>query len=149
MSKAQQDINARISQFIEFKGLSLHRFGEKASFASGGLSRAIKEHRTFSVEKLMNIYSAFPELNPIWLQFGEGDMIKDGYELVATPGKVKSYEPTTASDSGTLMTLDEAMEKIQKLEKEVLILEAKNETLLDVLRGANYMGVDHKSDKDH
>ena len=150
MSDAQKEINARIAEFIDFKGLSLHKFGEMASFASGGLSRAIKEHRTFSVEKLMKIYEAFPELNPIWLQFGRGDMIAEGFQLTAAPGKVKVYEkrrlPIDTAEEDRL-TLAEAEKRIRELEKQVIVLEAKNETLLDVVRSTNSMGMESKDGK--
>ena len=148
MSEAQKEINQRILEFIEFKGLSLHRFGEMSSFASGGLSRAIKEHRTFSVDKLMKIYEAFPELNPIWLQFGRGKMIAEGWELVEAPGKIKMYH-LNASEvrENIILNNEESLERIKELEKEIVILEAKNEALMDVLRAINYMGLDPK-DKD-
>lgn len=148
MSRAQEEINARILDFINFKGLSLHRFGEMASFASGGLSRAIKENRTFSVDKLMKIYEAFPELNPIWLQFGKGLMIADGYQLVEAPGKVKLYHfqeshQEVQEDRASYL---ECKETVATLEKEVIRLEAKNEALMEVVRSTNFMGLD-SSDK--
>ncbi|HAA15334.1 MAG TPA: hypothetical protein DCE41_28015 [Cytophagales bacterium] len=147
MSEVQKEINSRILEFIEFKGLSLHRFGEMASFASGGLSRAIKENRTFSVDKLMKIYEAFPELNPTWLLFGKGRMIADGFELVEAPGKVKTYVFKANEAKEDLKDYSVAEDRIKELEKEVVVLEAKNEALMEVLREMGYMGTRPKDDK--
>ena len=98
----------------------------------------------------MKIYEAFPELNPIWLQFGRGDMIAEGFQLTAAPGKVKVYEkrrlPIDTAEEDRL-TLAEAEKRIRELEKQVIVLEAKNETLLDVVRSTNSMGMESKDGK--
>lgn len=62
----------RILYFIEYKGLSIRKFSE-----SIGISHSLlKKTTSLGSDKLENILSAYPEINPEWLLTGKGEMLK-------------------------------------------------------------------------
>jgi len=88
------EIAARLDQFRKSIGMSMNEFGKDASFASGGMSKIITSGKSFGVDKLMNIFSKFPELNADWLLFGKGEMLKD-YSSADTDIETKIEKPNT------------------------------------------------------
>lgn len=76
-------VKERIMSFISTKGISIREF-EKRSGLSNGYIKSLKDSPT--VSRMSMIIRAFPEINPKWLQFGEGDMFKEGETQI-----VKSY----------------------------------------------------------
>lgn len=76
-------VKERIMSFISEKGISIREF-EKRSGLSNGYIKSLKDSPT--VSRMSMIIRAFPEINPKWLQFGEGDMFKEGETQI-----VKSY----------------------------------------------------------
>ena len=76
-------VKERIMSFISTKGISIREF-EKRSGLSNGYIKSLKDSPT--VSRMSMIIRAFPEINPKWLQFGEGDMFKEGEKQI-----VKSY----------------------------------------------------------
>lgn len=76
-------VKERIMSFITAKGISIREF-EKRSGLSNGYIKSLKDSPT--VSRMSMIIRAFPEINPKWLQFGEGDMFKEGETQI-----VKSY----------------------------------------------------------
>lgn len=61
----------RIFYFIEIKGLSIREFAKNVGI-SHSLLRKIK---SLGSDKLENIFSIYPELNPTWVMTGKGDML--------------------------------------------------------------------------
>lgn len=76
-------VKERIMSFISTKGISIREF-EKRSGLSNGYIKSLKGSPT--VSRMSMIIRAFPEINPKWLQFGEGDMFKE-----CETQKVKSF----------------------------------------------------------
>ena len=70
------DINRRLGEFIEFKGLSYNEFGRRIGTSSAQISSMITKKSNFGVHLLEKILSEFPELNADWLIYGHGKMIK-------------------------------------------------------------------------
>lgn len=66
------DINERFEKFFEYKGIKRSEF-ERRCGLSNGYTRNLRDSP--KSEKMKDILNAFPEINPIWLQTGEGEMI--------------------------------------------------------------------------
>lgn len=66
------DINERFEKFFEYKGIKRSEF-ERRCGLSNGYTRNLRDSP--KSEKMKDILNAFPDINPIWLQTGEGGMI--------------------------------------------------------------------------
>ncbi|MDR2622144.1 MAG: hypothetical protein LBC48_06135 [Dysgonamonadaceae bacterium] len=67
----------RIKEYIDYKGISNKRFEESIGFSNGAFASQLKKSKTIGVDKLENILSAYPDINPMWLLKGEGEMLLD------------------------------------------------------------------------
>ncbi|WP_340074578.1 hypothetical protein [Leptobacterium sp. I13] len=65
----------RIKLFIDHRNISMRRFDESIGMSKGYMSRQIKTNASVGGDVLERIIDAYPELNPIWLLKGEGDML--------------------------------------------------------------------------
>ncbi|WP_340203266.1 hypothetical protein [Ascidiimonas sp. W6] len=65
----------RIKLFIESRNISLRSFDESVGMSKGYMSRQIKTHASVGGDVLERIIDTYPELNPIWLLKGEGEML--------------------------------------------------------------------------
>ena len=66
------DINERFEKFFEYKGIKRSEF-ERRCGLSNGYTRNLRDSP--KSEKMKDILNTFPEINPIWLHTGEGEMI--------------------------------------------------------------------------
>lgn len=66
------DISERFEQFFKYKGIKRSEF-ERRCGLSNGYTRNLRDSP--KSEKMKDILNAFPEINPVWLQTGEGEMI--------------------------------------------------------------------------
>ena len=65
----------RIKLFIESRNISLRSFDESVGMSKGYMSRQIKTKASVGGDVLERIIDKYPELNPIWLLKGEGEML--------------------------------------------------------------------------
>jgi len=75
----------RIKKFIEHKELSLRRFDESIGMSKGYMSRQIKANASIGSDVLERMLDTYPELNPIWLLKGEGEMLLPNGRRVSEP----------------------------------------------------------------
>lgn len=61
----------RILQIIDYKGISKRQFYIKTNLSNGFLDK-VKDIGVSKVEKILN---SFPDINPVWLLTGKGEML--------------------------------------------------------------------------
>ena len=66
-------VKERLREFIKYKEISERRFCQKIGVSNTYVNSIRK---SIQPDKLKSISEAFPELNPIWLLTGDGDMIQ-------------------------------------------------------------------------
>lgn len=71
----------RLVLYLKHKGLSQGKF-EKMAGLSNGYVNKLKSSITSNT--IQRIVGAFPDLNPSWLLYGEGEMLKPGNNATAT-----------------------------------------------------------------
>lgn len=70
----------RLKQFIDAKGLTNKSFEQMVGLSNGAIGKALKG-MILGIDKLENVLTVFPDLNPTWLMTGKGDMFGGVYEL--------------------------------------------------------------------
>lgn len=100
----QDTVKERLMDFIKSQKLSINRFEQECGL-SGGYVRNMR--RSISPDKLGNIVTNFPELNPGWLMTGEGDMLRSGAtnNQTARVGNVTATATSSGPDSSELVAL--------------------------------------------
>jgi len=107
-------IQERILQLLEKKEVTPYKFCKDLSFSMGYLDK----RGAIGTDKYLKIIKYFPEISPMWLLSGEGDMLKS--EL--TEQKFSNNDKYTASLE-KINALQE--DKIANLEKTIKELKSK------------------------
>lgn len=66
----------RIKEYIEFKGISIHKFEQSVGMSNGAFANALKKGKTIYAASIANIVETYKDLSPEWLLTGRGNMIK-------------------------------------------------------------------------
>ncbi len=72
------DTVKRIKKYIDFKGVNTRRFEESIGFSNGAFASQYKHNRSIGVDKVEKILQVYPDLNPVWLLTGVGNMLLPG-----------------------------------------------------------------------
>lgn len=108
-------IKDRVIEFIHFKELNVRNFEKTANLSNGAVSKMGDNTRKKILEK---ICKAFPEINPIWLSTGEGEMLNAGstpkdistigvYREDEVPEQYLTYLVPLSAMGGSLTEFDE------------------------------------------
>ena len=72
------DIVERLVAYKDYTGLTNSQFADKAGIPRPTLSQFLNgRNKRLSDELTAKLHTAYPDLNVMWLLFGEGDMVKD------------------------------------------------------------------------
>lgn len=71
---AENTLN-RIKQYLDFKRIKVSAFEREIGMSNGSFASQLKHNKTIGVDKLENIVSKYPDLNPDWLLKGSGNML--------------------------------------------------------------------------
>lgn len=66
----------RLKDFIDYKGLPIATFEKSIGMSNASFGKQLKRKGAIGTDKLENILKAYPELSPLWLMTGEGEMLK-------------------------------------------------------------------------
>ena len=89
----------RIEEIIKVKHLSNVEFCNQTVLSPSSLSHILSGRTKPTISTLRNIVEAFPDLNPMWVLLGQGEMYAD----VPSSGKQDSDAPS-AAEGGDLFT---------------------------------------------
>lgn len=70
-------ILSRIKEYIDIKGISIAAFEKSIGAANASISKPIKNGGSIGSDKLENILSVYPDINPTWLMTGKGYMLNN------------------------------------------------------------------------
>lgn len=91
------DIVDRLMTFKDYTGLSSSQFADKAGIPRPTLSQFLNgRNKRLSDDLTAKLHTAYPELNVLWLLFGEGSMVKDS-DIEISEGK-NDLESTAMTD---------------------------------------------------
>lgn len=133
MDKNLNDIKLRILQFVDFKGLTRDKFFTPIGLGVQNFKGKALES-ALSADSMIKILSAYPEINPDWLMYGSGKMLKN--PLPNTQFEV----PNTQFQSQARNIFDEA-EFIGYVNEEDTIYSNGNNDFIDMGNGYYQMMV--------
>ena len=77
----------RIQQIMQSEGLSNVDFAKKIEISTSSLSHIFNGRNNPSLDVVMHIHKAYPQVSLNWLLYGEGQMVSDGMkELIESEG---------------------------------------------------------------
>lgn len=85
----------RLKQYIDAKGITIAAFEREAGMSNAAFGKALKNNGAIGTDKLENVLSAYPDINPVWLLTGNGDMLTSGNPAVTAPAAGMSVSPST------------------------------------------------------
>lgn len=106
------DIKDRILEIIRYKGINTSRFEASCGLSKGYIRKIVK---TITVDKMVDIIKTYPDINPMWLATGEGDMILSE--------NAHNFDSDAENLSDDIIRLQNDVKQLKA------ILEAKNETI--------------------
>lgn len=84
----ESTVKTRLNEFLKYLGIGQAKFAERIGVSRGFANNVGDSIRADNLAKISKVY---PELNIIWLQTGEGQMLKSG-EVVAEEKGIPYYE---------------------------------------------------------
>ena len=75
----------RLKQYIDAKGITIAAFEREAGMSNAAFGKALKNNGAIGTDKLENILSAYPDINPVWLLTGNGNMLTSGNPAATEP----------------------------------------------------------------
>ncbi len=102
MTKQKNHITDRIKDIVKYLGISYRKFEKSIEASNNSIQTAIKRKSDIKAKTLNKILQVYPEINPMWLLTGEGEMLRSGADerpasMVPAPeGKGIPFVDTTA-----------------------------------------------------
>lgn len=142
----KQSIKQRLTDFIYYKRISVSKFEKLIEVSNGYVNNLKKNIGTDKLEKILRV---FPDLDPEWLLFGNGEMIKkpntSSVSVVgdnnAVSNAVNNSNCKIAHATDIQAQNTALREQVNKLQNELAILAKQNQRLttklLDYMEGEN------------
>lgn len=129
-------INQRIKDFAIHKKISIRKFEQMCSLSNGYVSNI---NYAIGEDKMLNIIQTFPDINPVWLQMGEGNMLKSNYNADANfeEAIIKVPEINPHFEQRSIEALSRALDRLTQMYEKVVLenddLKVENENLKRVV----------------
>ncbi len=78
MTKQKNHITDRIKDIVKYLGISYRKFEKSIEASNNSIQTAIKRKSDIKAKTLNKILQVYPEINPMWLLTGEGEMLRSG-----------------------------------------------------------------------
>lgn len=99
------DIVSRIKEFLQLMGIANSSFADICGIPRPSLSQLLNgRNKKVSNEVIDKIHAAYPELNMMWLMFGDGEMLQPG---ASVPGDGDAAQLAENAFPGSAQTAGE------------------------------------------
>lgn len=120
----------RLKKYIEAKGLTMAAVERSLGMSNGLLQKAIKNHTAIGSDKIENILMVYPDISPLWLFRGEGEMlINSSSETYPAPNDAPAYLLAMIKEKD--LTIMQQAKEIGRLEAQIEDLKLRLEKTAD------------------
>lgn len=117
------DLHERLNEVLRYSGLSVRAFSIKCGINQPTLDRQIKGLRGISIETIVSVLRAFPEISSEWLMRGEGEMLIQNKPNSAELERIDKLVDTITTLQDTINAKNDAIammaERIKQLESQL------------------------------
>lgn len=113
----------RIKQYMDFKGISVAAFERSIGMANASFGKSLKKQGAIGTDKLENILSTYPDISPMWLLKGVGEMLLQDGELPQKQEIAPTYLLDMLTQKDTIIR--EQAEEIGQLRERIKQLEQR------------------------
>lgn len=103
MANLVETVGVRLGKFLASQDISYRQFEKQAGWSNGLAGKVINKGVSFGVDKLEQIFVAFPQLNPTWLITGLEHMIRQ----LPNQSQDDAHRTNTAPDSSPIAHVEE------------------------------------------
>lgn len=75
----------RLKEYIDYKIINVSAFEKSIGMSNASFGKSLKNKGAIGSDKLENILIVYPDINPVWLLTGEGDMLKSDLSSKSRP----------------------------------------------------------------
>lgn len=65
----------RLKQYMDYKGITVAAFERSIGMANASFGKSLKKGGAIGTDKLENILTIYPDISPLWLLRGVGEML--------------------------------------------------------------------------
>ncbi len=117
------DIASRLKKVLSFSNLSVRGFAIKCGISQKTFDNQIKGLRGISLDTIMSVLGAFPEVSAEWMMRGAGDMLimeeDNSAELLRTNKLVDAIATLQEAINAKSETINVLSERIKQLESQL------------------------------
>ncbi len=130
----------RLKEFIDYKKMKVSAFEKSVGMSNASLVKPMRSGGSIGTGKLKNILKTYPELNPVWLLTGDGEMLNrqkgrkiykesEEHSLLEEPAveyksKIAVLEETIENQNRTLREKEDRLrEKDEQISKLIRMLD--------------------------
>lgn len=113
------DALQRLKEVLAYSGLSVRAFSIKCGVSQPTLDKQFKGLRGVSIETMMSVLYAFPEISAEWLMRGNGDMIIKAQPNSAELERINKLVDTIATLQETINLKNETIATLSERNKQL------------------------------
>ncbi len=112
----------RLKQYIDSKGISVAAFERSIGMSNASFGKSLKNHGAIGTDKLENILTIYPDISPLWLLNGIGEMLIHDEETQKKHDSAPAYLLDMLSQKDSIIReqaeqLGQLRERIKQLEQ--------------------------------
>jgi uncharacterized coiled-coil protein SlyX len=106
----------RLKEYIDYKKIRMSTFEKSVGMSNASLVKPMRTGGSIGADKLATILKVYPDLNPVWLIMGVGEMLNKpkGKKAYPEAGVYSILEESVAEYKNKLAALEKTIEELSR-----------------------------------